>query len=137
VIVVDDGSTDDTRQAVAQLVDRRVRYLVQFVIGVAGPRGIMFTANMLLDGNKLHIGSGSGVFECLFKHVPLMPGAYQLFGEAWGEDGYTIHSQWSEWARLRVASAPRELLPLAESHSVYHLQSDAPILVLYEWRGAA
>jgi hypothetical protein len=66
-----------------------------------------------------------------------MPGAYQLYGEAWGEDGYTIHSPWSEWARFRVARAPRELLPLAEAHSVYHLQSDAPILVPYEWHEAA
>jgi hypothetical protein len=82
--VIDDVIVDRGEGAAGQALESgsdlrvRLRYStdaplgdVQFVIGVAGPRGIMFTANMLLDGNKLHIGSGSGVFECLFKHVPL------------------------------------------------------------------
>jgi hypothetical protein len=107
---------------------------VRFGLGVANAASILFIANMLIDGRSVDVASGLGTIRCRFKSVPLKPGAYQLFGEVWGREGYDIIVPWSEWARFRVTQVDALHMPLAEDYSVTHMQSVAPVYVPYEWR---
>jgi lipopolysaccharide transport system ATP-binding protein len=105
----------------------------RFGIGVAGAKGLVFVANMLVDGTSVNIPAGSGSVHCRLKNVPLMPGAYQLFGEVWGAEGYDVLVRWSEWARFRIVRADPSVLRLGKDYSVSHVQADAPVMVPYDW----
>ncbi len=54
-------------------------YKPSFLIHVVGDNMPLFMANMMFDGCQPDkISLGRGVVECVFKHVPLMPGVYKI-----------------------------------------------------------
>jgi len=110
---------------------------LRFGVGVANAMGVLFIANMLMDGKSVDVTLGIGTLRCRFKNVPLKSGAYQLLGEVWGREGYDRIVPWSEWARFRVTQVDALQIPLAENYSVTHMQADAPVYVPYEWYGVS
>jgi lipopolysaccharide transport system ATP-binding protein len=104
----------------------------RFVIGVMGRNGPLFSANMLIDGESIAGCEGRGTVSCVFRNVPLMPGAYQIYGEVWGQ-GFDPVFRWSEWARFRITQANGDLLSLGDKYSVCHLRTEMPIAVKYDW----
>jgi lipopolysaccharide transport system ATP-binding protein len=105
----------------------------RFVLGVVGASGPLFAANMLVDGACVPGQAGRQTVSCTFRNVPLMPGAYQVYGEVWGEDGFDPVVIWSEWARFRINDVSAQLLCVGENPSLYHVRADAPIAVPYDW----
>lgn len=103
-------------------------------LGIADARGVLFLANMLLDGRSIALQTGANTVRCRFRQVPLMPGAYSLMGEVWGAAGYDVRLPWSEWARLRVVLPADQQPPPASDYSVTHLHADAPFSVRYDWQ---
>jgi lipopolysaccharide transport system ATP-binding protein len=108
---------------------------VRFQVGVNNARGLLFSANMLVDGLSVTSPPGVRKLYCHFKNAPLNPGAYQVYGEVWGSQGYDIIVPWSEWARFRITAVDPTALTLSEEYSIYHVHGDAPISVTYAWRG--
>lgn len=106
---------------------------LRFGLGVANASGVLFVANMSMDGKSVDALPGKGLLRCRFKNVPLKPGAYQLLGEVWGSEGYDIIVPWGEWGRFRITQADALQMPLAEGYSVMQVQSAAPVHVPYEW----
>jgi lipopolysaccharide transport system ATP-binding protein len=106
----------------------------RFNLGVSSGRGLVFTANMLLDGTVVSQAAGTGKLTCTLRSVPLMPGVYHLYGEVWGTNGFDRIVPWSEWVRFRVYVDDRSGLRLIEDFSVTHVQADAPVIVQHEWR---
>jgi lipopolysaccharide transport system ATP-binding protein len=104
----------------------------RFVVGVIGASGPLFAANMLIDGSCVAGQTGRGSIACTFKNTPLMPGAYQVYGEVWG-DGFDPIFSWSEWARFRITDVSANMLNLGEQYSVYHVRKDMPIAIDYDW----
>jgi ABC-type polysaccharide/polyol phosphate transport system ATPase subunit len=109
---------------------------VRFALGVTNAHGVLFSANMLVDGHSVTSPPGVGKLSCQFNNAPLNPGAYQLFGEVWGSRGYDIVVPWSEWARFRITAVNPTMLALSEEYSIFHVHADAPISVNYAWRGS-
>lgn len=106
----------------------------RFNLGVVNARGPLFLANMLVDGASFNLTPGRNLLRCRFHSLPLMPGAYQIYGEIWGPQGDETLLHWSEWTRFRVRLPVDGSLPLAEAYSVTHLLADAPIFVPYVWQ---
>lgn len=106
----------------------------RFNLGVVSTKGVLFLANMLIDGRSVDLVPGGRAIRCRFKSVPLMPGAYQVFGEVWGPGGYDLLVNWSEWGRFRIVQPDPGLLPVAQDYSASHMQADAPVSVVYDWR---
>jgi hypothetical protein len=106
---------------------------LKFALGVTNARGVLFTANMLADGYSVNGISGAAALQCTFRNVPLNPGAYQVFGEVWGPQGYDIIVPWAEWARFRITDET-QVPVLEEEFGVLHLHADSPIAVDYAWR---
>jgi ABC-type polysaccharide/polyol phosphate transport system ATPase subunit len=108
---------------------------LRFALGVTNARGPLFCANMLIDGHAVSSSPGVGTLQCCFNSAPLNPGAYQVFGEVWGAQGYHVIVPWSEWARFRVTAVNPGAPALSDEYSVFHVHADAPISVGYSWRG--
>lgn len=102
-------------------------------LGLADARGVLFLANMLLDGASVQLTPGRNMVRCRFPSVPLMPGVYRLMGEVWGGAGYDLRLPWGEWARLHVRPPDNGRLSLAKDHSITHLYADAPLHIPYSW----
>lgn len=105
----------------------------KFALGIVSAKGPVFLASMLLDGKRVDRAAGEGTIRCRFRGVPLMPGAYQVYGEVWGQGAYDLIVPWSELARFRVTSIDPALLTLAPDHSASHAQADVPVVVPYAW----
>ncbi len=80
VIVVDDGSTDDTRKVVSRFSDRRLRYIYQANQGLSAARntGILnsrFPYMAFLDADDLWL---PGMLEAALKTFTLLPANYGL-----------------------------------------------------------
>lgn len=106
---------------------------LRFGLGVANAGGVLFVANMSMDGKSVDALPGTGLLRCRFKKVPLKPGAYQLLGEVWGRAGYDIIVPWAEWGRFRITQSDALQMPLAEEYSVMQVRTAAPVHVPYEW----
>jgi hypothetical protein len=107
---------------------------VRFVIGIVGAMGMLFSANMLVDGEAISGQLGQGSVTCRLKAVPLMPGTFKVFGEVWGADGFDPIVRWSEWARFRITDVSPDIMHVSDNHSVFHVRADAPIGVPYDWK---
>lgn len=107
-----------------------------FNLGILGPdgTGLLFTANMLVDGAAPEAIDGSGLVRCRFKSVPLMPRAYSLWGEVWAGDRSRLLADWQRLGGFRVLGETDAVSPVNERGSVWHSRADAPIHVAYEWQ---
>jgi lipopolysaccharide transport system ATP-binding protein len=104
-----------------------------FVLAVwdGATRQSIFIASMLVDGQTPQEISGAGTITCTFKAPPLMPRAYQVWGEVYGADRKSILYKWQPLAGFTIlAEDNREMLP----GSLRHERSDAPVRVAYTWK---
>jgi lipopolysaccharide transport system ATP-binding protein len=105
---------------------------VKFLLGVSGQQGMLFRANMLIDGQSAATHPGHNELTCTFRRIPLQPGAYQVWLEGWSADGVRLLLPWAEIGRFRVTHYSDDRTPNAPQSSV-HLFSDCPIHVEYGW----
>lgn len=105
-----------------------------FCLTIANPGGrqLLIGANMLVDGQAPASICGLGCIKCRFAALPLMPRAYELWGEVWHEDRTRPLVGWQRLGTFRLVEA--------ETHkhrtgpvSVRHLRADAPVRVPYTW----
>jgi ABC-type polysaccharide/polyol phosphate transport system ATPase subunit len=94
----------------------------------------LFAANMLVDAAAPPLLHGSGMVRCHFRDVPLMPSAYELWGEVWAEDRAQLLVRWQKLGAFRVVdSGGLALEALGANSSAVRLRTDAPIRVPYKW----
>jgi lipopolysaccharide transport system ATP-binding protein len=97
----------------------------------------LFSANMLLDGSAPEQIEGRGVLECHFRRLPLMPRAYYLWVEVWGEDRAELLFQWQRLAAFRIAGSTQSGSLADRRGAVRFTRSHGPVRVAYEWRTVA
>lgn len=94
----------------------------------------LFSANMLLDNFDLPYFEGSGRFACHFWNVPLMPKAYNVWLEIYGEDRAELLYKWRVIGSFRVVDThpidePQENL----RGQVRFSRAHGAIKVPYKW----
>jgi ABC-type polysaccharide/polyol phosphate transport system ATPase subunit len=127
---------DDIVVAIDYETDKRLNRPYFCVwISEAGSHIPLLSANMLLDNFPLPHVEGPGTLECRFKSTPLMPRAYNVWVEVYGEDRAEILYKWRPLGGFRI------LDPLAEASSagdgrgsVRFSRAHGPIRVPYEWQ---
>ena len=102
-------------------------------IGIAGHTGHLFTANMLLDGQRPERLEGRGRIRCRFSKVPLVPRqSYQVLMGAIEKDGFTNLMPRTEVATFSISGAPASVGYQSEN-AERAIRLTAPILVPYQW----
>jgi lipopolysaccharide transport system ATP-binding protein len=102
-----------------------------FLVGVLGQYGSVFGANMVLDGLMPPYVDGTGVIQCTFHHIPLLPGTYRI--------GTQIKlDTFNDAFRMRIMNAFRVVSDMRD----YGYQGDGAlgrsresdqVIVPYEW----
>jgi homopolymeric O-antigen transport system ATP-binding protein len=90
----------------------------------------LFNASMLADGAAPESVSGEGVLKCLFENVPLMPRAYEVWGEVWSADRTRAIVRWQHLASFRILDNGQVE---GMSGGIRHVRADGAIRVPYRW----
>jgi hypothetical protein len=103
-----------------------------FWVGIYGQQGLLFGADMLLDGHRPDYIDGSGVISCIFKAVPLLPQMYTIRMGVRAADGRTILTRTKDVAFFNVVGTMSDI---GLSGELAELMSwNASLLILpYEW----
>jgi hypothetical protein len=103
-------------------------------LSIVGPQGGMplIQASMLVDGCAPESLTGEGTVSCTFKAVPLMPRAYHLWAEVWGDDCSWLLVPWRRLGSFRISGPDAALAPL--KGAVRHTRAEAPIRVPHIWQ---
>lgn len=62
----------------------------------------LFSANMMLDNHNIPYIEGKGTIACRFNKVPLMPKAYSIWLEAYGQDRVQLIYKWNIIGGFRI-----------------------------------
>jgi ABC-type multidrug transport system ATPase subunit len=62
----------------------------------------LFSANMLLDNHTISYIQGKGSISCRFNKIPLMPKAYSVWLEVYGQDSAQLLYKWNIVGGFRV-----------------------------------
>ena len=102
-----------------------------FVVAVwdAATRTPVFLASMLVDQQAPAWIQGSGEIRCHFQAPPLMPRAYQVWGEVWDADCKGLLVMWQPLAAFNIFDEHAENATVSLRHS----RADAPVRVPYTW----
>lgn len=101
------------------------------VLGVQGINGSLFTANMLLDGQRPEALVGSGKLACRFKSLPLFPQRYSVKMSVRTRNGNDMIINYQEVAYFNVVGDLTEYGFKGEFLS--RAFSSTPVVVPYEW----
>jgi lipopolysaccharide transport system ATP-binding protein len=93
----------------------------------------LFAANMLLDQYSLPYLETEGTLSCRFRAVPLMPKAYNVWVEVYGEDQTSILYKWRMLGGFRILDRSPAPAGPAVRGSVRFTRSHGVIEVPYEW----
>lgn len=105
-----------------------------FCLGVSPQGGSpLFLASMLVDGQCPDAITGVGVLRCRFKHTPLMPKVYEIWGEVWGSDRLERIITWRQLGKFRIADPAVVRNGTIGKGGLRHLRTDAAVQVPYEW----
>lgn len=102
------------------------------VLGVQGINGSLFTANMLLDGQRPEALVGSGKLACRFKSLPLFPQRYSVKMSVRTRNGNDMIINYQEVAYFNVVGDLTEYGFKGEFLS--RAFSSTPVVVPYEWQ---
>jgi hypothetical protein len=109
-----------------------------FIIGI-GRRdgsvdsGSLFAASMLLDGRVPERLTDTGILECEFDGLALLPGTYYVDISVRTSDGLTALLPPKTYLNFRIASQPGEYGFVGE-FALSMSRYTAPVVVDYEWR---
>jgi lipopolysaccharide transport system ATP-binding protein len=126
---------EDVRVNIRYHADQRIDS-PHFCLAILNPQGgpPLFQASMLADGNAPGSIQGEGLVTCTFKAVPLMPRAYQVWGEVWGADRVHRLVLWQRFGAFQVIGGANFQLSEVGRGGIRHLLADAPVRVPYEWK---
>jgi lipopolysaccharide transport system ATP-binding protein len=94
----------------------------------------LFSANMLLDNHNLPYIEGKGTISCRFNRVPLMPKAYNIWLEVYGQDRAQLLYKWNIVGGFRVLdNSHAEDLSGNHRGQVFFSRSHGAIKIPYEW----
>ncbi len=102
-------------------------------VSEAQSRVPLFAANMILDGFSVSNGHTPSTVACRFRSVPLMPRAYSVWVEAYGDDRSKILYKWRVLGGFRVSDEDRPSERQNAPMGVYFKRAHGPIQVPYEW----
>ena len=94
----------------------------------------LFAANMLLDNFQFPYIEGQGKIACRFKKIPLMPKAYNIWVEIWGNDRSELLYKWRILGSFRIKDSDRGKDTQDDSRGqVRFSRSHGSIEIPYEW----
>ncbi len=104
-----------------------------FVIWIAEAQSHrpLFAANMLLDGFEAQPGQDESSLSCRFEHPPLMPRAYQVWVEVYGDDRSKLLYTWRVLGGFRIEENATGIID--EIGSIRFKRAHGVIDVPYEW----
>ncbi|HEY3248956.1 MAG TPA: ABC transporter ATP-binding protein [bacterium] len=127
-------SGDDIRVAIAYWSARGRHAFFQVLIRSPVTNTSVSTASMLVDGEPVWLDAGEGSIECVFKTLPLQPGAYVVGVTVFPETGYLgLLGKGYQVARFTVS------LPGDEERGGFRdyynlLGTLGPVRAAYEWK---
>jgi lipopolysaccharide transport system ATP-binding protein len=94
----------------------------------------LFSANMLLDDHKVPFIEGKGTLTCKFTDVPLMPKAYSIWLEAYGQDRAQLIYKWNIVGGFRILDMyEQDDLAGNRRGEVRFSRAHGAIKIPYEW----
>lgn len=94
----------------------------------------LFSANMLLDNHNIPYIEGKGTISCRFNRVPLMPKAYNIWLEVYGQDRARLLYKWNIVGGFRVLdNYQKEDLSGNLRGQVRFSRAHGAIKIPYEW----
>jgi lipopolysaccharide transport system ATP-binding protein len=103
-----------------------------FLFAVQGPQGVCFTANMLLDGQRPDVLSGTGRLLCRFRAIPLLPQTYAVRMSIRSNDGRESILKLQDVASFSVDGSLEESGFRGELFH-RHVARSTSVVVPYEW----
>ncbi len=101
-------------------------------VGVTGVNGPCFTANMMLDGARPDVLTGTGSFSCCFKSIPLLPQRFFVKVGVRSDHGAEFIIDFQEFAAFRVVADLAEFGFKGDYRD--RASQYVPVIVPYEWR---
>jgi lipopolysaccharide transport system ATP-binding protein len=94
----------------------------------------LFSANMLLDNHKIPYIDGEGAILCKFSRVPLMPKAYSIWLEVYGQDRAQLLYKWNVIGGFRVLDNYQKENEVADRRGeVRFSRAHGAFKIPYEW----
>jgi lipopolysaccharide transport system ATP-binding protein len=127
---------DDVVVAVDYESDNRINrpYFCVWV-SEAGSHVPLLSANMMLDDHLLPYVEGPGTLTCHFKALPLMPRAYTVWVEVYGQDRAQFLYKYRPLGGFRILDAPTKAVDTDDERGrVRFSRAHGPLRVTYDWQ---
>jgi ABC-type polysaccharide/polyol phosphate transport system ATPase subunit len=93
----------------------------------------LFSANMLLDNHTIPFIEGRGTLSCRFNKLPLMPKAYSIWLEVYGQDRAELIYKWNIIGGFRILDTIQEEQSENRRGEVRFSRAHGAVKIPYEW----